>query len=165
VRKSKRDGVEPIAELTRQGGLILSGDAADGIEPVADEWVTPSGEVDPDLMRTAGLDADLDEGRSVPGLEQTRTRSSGLSFGFAGGDETQQQVGDEADRLIDELFSWRKVPLDERAIAPLDASALPGGAHMAPRVTVSRKQNDPGGASPETVQRSCFRMCRTYSRE
>src|SRR5262245_61007095 len=70
VAQEERHRVEPVPGITWNRAGVRRGEPASDVQGIPGERVSRRGQVDPDLMRPSGLDADLAEGSRRPSLQQ-----------------------------------------------------------------------------------------------
>lgn len=88
VREGEDGGVEGLA--VEEGGFVGCDEGAPAVHVVADDGVAEVGEVDADLVGSAGFEFELDEGEGVAredggGFEGRLLRSGGVGPSFGGG--------------------------------------------------------------------------------
>ena len=140
-------GVKPVAPIAREAGL-WPGPAAHDVERIAHEGMAGGGQVDPDLVRTAGGDRHLDDRAAVTRPDHTQPGERGPALGRRGMDAPQPWMAHEADGRVDRERRGRD-PRDQRPVDLVDPAVAPGSA-TARRASRARR----AGRSPaQPVQR------------
>ena len=123
--EGEREVVEVVAEVAGEGAAAFGGDAAGAEEGVAQERMAGRGQVDPDLVRAAGRDLDLDQGGAGAALEDPDPAVGPLPFRVRGMDRAEERMGDGADRNVDIEQVFMGHARDQGAVELLRASAPP----------------------------------------
>jgi len=143
--------VEEIAAVAGESGEIGANAAGGVVEGVAEEGVADGGEVDADLMGTAGVEAD-GEGGGLGGAGEDRGDGfGGLAGGAGGPDGADERVGDEADGGEDFVVVAGGEADGEGAVNLLNLGGVPvveqpggGGGGLG-------EEDDAGGGAAEAV--------------
>ena len=79
VRKTQQRVVQMVARVTRQSPAVLRGNPAGLVERVANQRMSGRGEVNADLVRSAGRNSNLKQGAGIAPLQNSYVTVCGLS--------------------------------------------------------------------------------------